>query len=46
MLRTLNAAARYVNQGGNKKRPGAFAIYLEPRRRKVRLSPLSVIIPD
>merc|ERR1719158_1942745 len=29
MLRVFNNTARYVNQGGN-KRPGAFAIYLEP----------------
>lgn len=29
MLRCYNAMARYVDQGGN-KRPGAFAIYLEP----------------
>ena len=29
MLRVFNATARYVDQGGN-KRPGAFAIYLEP----------------
>lgn len=29
MLRLFNNAARYVDQGGN-KRPGAFAIYLEP----------------
>merc|ERR1719384_1440627 len=29
MLRVLNNTARYVDQGGN-KRPGAFAIYLEP----------------
>ncbi|KAJ3988084.1 ribonucleotide reductase [Lentinula detonsa] len=29
MLRAYNATARYVDQGGN-KRPGAFAIYLEP----------------
>ncbi|KAE9555816.1 hypothetical protein FO519_001030 [Halicephalobus sp. NKZ332] len=29
MLRVFNNAARYVDQGGN-KRPGAFAIYLEP----------------
>ena len=29
MLRVYNATARYVDQGGN-KRPGAFAIYLEP----------------
>lgn len=29
MLRCYNATARYVDQGGN-KRPGAFAIYLEP----------------
>jgi len=28
-LRAYDAAARYVDQGGN-KRPGAFAIYLEP----------------
>jgi ribonucleoside-diphosphate reductase alpha chain len=28
MLRVFNETARYVNQGG--KRPGAFAIYLEP----------------
>lgn len=28
MLRLFNEEARYVNQGG--KRPGAFAIYLEP----------------
>jgi ribonucleoside-diphosphate reductase alpha subunit len=29
MLRTYNTAARYVDQGGN-KRKGSFAIYLEP----------------
>lgn len=29
MLRVYNNAARYVDQGGG-KRPGAFAIYLEP----------------
>merc|ERR1712038_1854288 len=29
MLRGFNNTARYVDQGGN-KRPGAFAIYLEP----------------
>jgi ribonucleoside-diphosphate reductase subunit M1 len=29
MLRVFNACARYVDQGGG-KRPGAFAIYLEP----------------
>uniref|UniRef100_A0AAF5I2K2 Ribonucleoside-diphosphate reductase n=2 Tax=Strongyloides stercoralis TaxID=6248 RepID=A0AAF5I2K2_STRER len=29
MLRVYNATARYVDQGGN-KRPGSFAIYLEP----------------
>ncbi|CDK29947.1 unnamed protein product [Kuraishia capsulata CBS 1993] len=29
MLRVFNNAARYVDQGGN-KRPGAFAIYIEP----------------
>lgn len=29
MLRVYNNASRYVDQGGN-KRPGAFAIYLEP----------------
>ena len=29
MLRVFNNPARYVDQGGN-KRPGAFAIYLEP----------------
>lgn len=29
MLRVFNNTARYVDQGGN-KRPGAFAIYLEP----------------
>jgi ribonucleoside-diphosphate reductase subunit M1 len=29
MLRAYNATARYVGQGGN-KRPGAFAIYIEP----------------
>lgn len=29
MLRVYNCTARYVDQGGN-KRPGAFAIYLEP----------------
>jgi len=29
MLRVFNNASRYVDQGGN-KRPGAFAIYLEP----------------
>uniref|UniRef100_A0A0K0F7T7 Ribonucleoside-diphosphate reductase n=1 Tax=Strongyloides venezuelensis TaxID=75913 RepID=A0A0K0F7T7_STRVS len=29
MLRVYNSTVRYVDQGGN-KRPGAFAIYLEP----------------
>ncbi|KAF2223327.1 ribonucleotide reductase [Elsinoe ampelina] len=29
MLRVFNNTARYVDQGGN-KRPGAFAIYVEP----------------
>ena len=29
MLRVFNNTARYVDQGGN-KRPGAFAVYLEP----------------
>nr|AYU75213.1 RR1 ribonucleotide reductase [Spodoptera littoralis nucleopolyhedrovirus] len=29
MLRVYNNTARYVNQGGN-KRPGAFAVYVEP----------------
>jgi ribonucleoside-diphosphate reductase subunit M1 len=29
MLRAFDSTARYVDQGGN-KRPGAFAIYLEP----------------
>lgn len=29
MLRVFNATAKYVDQGGN-KRPGAFAMYLEP----------------
>lgn len=29
MLRVYNNTARYVDQGGN-KRPGAFAVYLEP----------------
>jgi ribonucleotide reductase alpha subunit len=29
MLKVFNATAKYVDQGGN-KRPGAFAIYLEP----------------
>jgi ribonucleoside-diphosphate reductase subunit M1 len=29
MLKVFNSTARYVDQGGN-KRPGAFAIYLEP----------------
>ncbi|KAF9645789.1 ribonucleotide reductase alpha subunit [Thelephora ganbajun] len=29
MLRAYDATARYVDQGGN-KRPGAFAVYLEP----------------
>ncbi|KIJ27544.1 hypothetical protein M422DRAFT_37723 [Sphaerobolus stellatus SS14] len=29
MLRAFDATARYVDQGGN-KRPGAFAIYIEP----------------
>lgn len=29
MLRVFNNAARYVDQGGN-KRPGAIAVYLEP----------------
>jgi ribonucleoside-diphosphate reductase subunit M1 len=29
MIRVYNNTARYVDQGGN-KRPGAFAMYLEP----------------
>ena len=29
MLRCFNSTARYVDQGGG-KRPGAFAMYLEP----------------
>lgn len=29
MLKVFNNTAKYVDQGGN-KRPGAFAIYLEP----------------
>ncbi len=29
MLRVFNDTARYADQGGN-RRPGAFAIYLEP----------------
>lgn len=29
MLRVFNTTARYVDQGGN-KRPGAFAVYIEP----------------
>lgn len=29
MLRVFNNLSRYVDQGGN-KRPGAFAVYLEP----------------
>lgn len=29
MLKVFNATARYADQGGG-KRPGAFAIYLEP----------------
>lgn len=29
MIRVYNSTARYVDQGGN-KRPGAFAIYIEP----------------
>ena len=29
MLRAFDATARYVDQGGN-KRPGAFAVYIEP----------------
>lgn len=29
MLRVLNSAARHVNQGGD-KRPGSFAVYIEP----------------
>ncbi|KAH7876181.1 ribonucleoside-diphosphate reductase large chain [Lentinula edodes] len=29
MLQVFNATARYVDQGGN-KRPGSFAIYIEP----------------
>ena len=29
MLRAHDATARYVDQGGN-KRPGVFAIYIEP----------------
>lgn len=29
MIRVFNNTARYVDQGGN-KRPGAFAMYLEP----------------
>jgi ribonucleoside-diphosphate reductase subunit M1 len=34
MLRAYDATARYVDQGGN-KRPGAFAIYIEPWRDDV-----------
>lgn len=34
MLRVFNNTARYVDQGGN-KRPGAFAIYLEPWHQDV-----------
>lgn len=29
MLRVYNNAARYVDQGGN-KRPGSIAVYVEP----------------
>jgi len=29
LLRVYDSTARYVDQGGN-KRPGAFAIYIEP----------------
>ena len=29
MIRVYNDTARYVDQGGN-KRPGAFALYIEP----------------
>lgn len=34
MLQVLNATSRYVDQGGN-KRPGAFAIYLEPHHADI-----------
>ena len=34
MLRAYDATARYVDQGGN-KRPGAFAIYIEPWHAEV-----------
>jgi len=35
MLRVFNATARYVDQGGN-KRKGSFAIYLEPWHKDVQ----------
>jgi ribonucleoside-diphosphate reductase subunit M1 len=34
MIQVLNSTARYVDQGGN-KRPGAFAIYLEPHHADI-----------
>ncbi|KAF1744249.1 hypothetical protein MXB_3036 [Myxobolus squamalis] len=34
LLRVYNNASRYVDQGGN-KRPGSFAIYLEPWHRDI-----------
>ena len=36
MLRVFNACARYVDQGGG-KRPGSFAIYLEPHHPDVEI---------
>lgn len=35
MLRVYNNTARYVDQGGN-KRPGAFAVYVEPWHADIR----------
>lgn len=34
MLRNFNTTAKYVDQGGN-RRPGAFAVYLEPWHRDI-----------
>ena len=36
MLRVFNACARYVDQGGG-KRPGSFAIYLEPHHPDIEI---------
>ena len=37
MVRVFNNTARYVDQGGN-KRPGAFALYLEPWHSDILIS--------